>query len=127
MLGSHLIAWRTSRSLSQSDVAAKAKLPRPYLSKLERNAADPSLSVLRRLASALGLSVGELVDTKPPVKALDRFDLEKLARELFLRDRKHRLGERAVRHMRAQVGDEQWAALLSRLQKHRWQKIHPLP
>jgi transcriptional regulator with XRE-family HTH domain len=120
MLGSHLIAWRSHRALSQGALAEKTTLPRPYISKLERNMADPSLSVLRRLAGALGVSVGELVDAKPPSKTMDRFELDELARTLYRRHRRQRLGERAVRHLRAQVGDEQWKMLLARLQKQRW-------
>jgi hypothetical protein len=83
--------------------------------------ADPSLSVLRRLAAALEISVGELVDDKPAETVLDRFQLDEMARLLYRRHRRHRLGERAVRHLRAQVGEAQWKTLLNRLQKYRWQ------
>ncbi len=127
MLGSHLIAWRSNRGLSQAELAERAALPRPYLSRLERNAVDPSLSMLRRLAGALDIAVGQLVDTTPEIKVLDRFELDTLAQNLYRRDRRGRLGERSVRHLRAQVGEEQWKMLLSRLQKHRWQSGVALP
>ncbi len=125
MLGSHLVSWRQKRRLSQQSVADKAGLLRPYLSKLERNQADPSLSTMRRLASALEITVGQLVDTKPMVPALDRFALEELAKSLHVRDRRSKLGERALRHLRIQLGEKQWQAVMGRLQKLQWAQPGP--
>lgn len=119
MLGSHLVAWRSHLNISQQQLAQKAQLPRPYLSKLERNMADPSLSVLRRLATALDISVGMLVDTKPDTKAFNRFELDQLARLLYIRDQKRPLGERVWRHLKAKLGESQWKTVTDRFQKER--------
>jgi transcriptional regulator with XRE-family HTH domain len=50
------------------------------LSKLEKGKADPALSSLRRLALALQISVGELIDKLPPEQELSRDALDQLAR-----------------------------------------------
>jgi transcriptional regulator with XRE-family HTH domain len=52
---------RKQTGLSQRALAAKAKMSFTYLSNVENGKADPSLSTLRRLARALGVSVSNLV------------------------------------------------------------------
>lgn len=52
---------RLKRQLSQRDLAAKAKMSQAYLCRIEVGKADPSLSTLKRLALALGVTVSELV------------------------------------------------------------------
>ena len=53
---------REARGLTQKALAAKAKISRPYLARLETGRHDPHLSRLRKLARALGVKVSELVD-----------------------------------------------------------------
>ncbi len=77
--GFHLLAWRRQKKLSQKELAEKTGLQRPYLSRLERGEADPSLSTLRRIAVALEVSLGELLGTRPSL-VLSRDDLDLLAR-----------------------------------------------
>lgn len=74
------MAWRRRASLTQNELAAKANLTRPYLSRLEKGKGDPTLSSLRRLASALGIHVSQLVEETPPTKALGREGIDRLAR-----------------------------------------------
>src|SRR5262245_18821265 len=76
----HLMAWRRQRELTQAQLAERANLSRPYLSRLEKGKADPALSCLRRLALALNLTVGQLVDELPPEKTLTREEIDQLAR-----------------------------------------------
>jgi len=47
--------------LSQEALARKAHVSRGYLARIELGRHDPTLSVLRRLAKGLRVSVGELV------------------------------------------------------------------
>jgi transcriptional regulator with XRE-family HTH domain len=56
-------ALRTRAGLTQAEVAKKAKVTVPYLSMLERGRRrSPSIPVLRRLARALGVPVGDLLE-----------------------------------------------------------------
>jgi transcriptional regulator with XRE-family HTH domain len=52
---------RTQRGLSQGDLAERAGLSRGYLIRLEQGRQDPTLSVLRRLAKGLHISITSLV------------------------------------------------------------------
>lgn len=62
------------------DLSERAGLSRPYLSRLEKGKADPALSCVRRIALALGVTVGQLIEELPPEEALTRDDLDRLAR-----------------------------------------------
>lgn len=48
---------RTSRNLSQRQLAARMNVPRTYISKIENGKAMPTLSSLERLASALEVDI----------------------------------------------------------------------
>lgn len=52
---------RTLRSLSQRQLAAKMSVPRTYISKVENGRAMPTLASLERLAAALSVHLGDLV------------------------------------------------------------------
>ncbi len=53
---------REGKSMTQVDLAKKAKLTQPYLAELEAGKKkNPSLAVLQRLAKALGVPVTELL------------------------------------------------------------------
>ena len=53
---------REARGLSQQALADKAKIHRVYLAQIEGAVYSPSLDVLDRLAKALKVKVGELVE-----------------------------------------------------------------
>jgi len=59
--GAQLHRLRTSRDLTQEQLAVKAGLSRIYVSKLELGQHDPALSTLVRLAKVLRVSVTELL------------------------------------------------------------------
>jgi transcriptional regulator with XRE-family HTH domain len=59
--GAHLQRVRTSRDLTQEQLAVKAGLSRIYVAKLELGQHDPALSTLVRLAKVLRVSVTELL------------------------------------------------------------------
>jgi transcriptional regulator with XRE-family HTH domain len=58
---------RDARGLTQTQLAERAGLTQGYVAKIESAAyaPDPALSVVLRLARALGVSIGELVAEKP--------------------------------------------------------------
>ena len=74
------MSWRRHQGLKQSELAARAHLSRPYLSRLEKGKADPVLSALRRLAVALNIGIGQLIDELPPERPLNRDEMDRLAR-----------------------------------------------
>ena len=54
---------RTQKHLTQEELAKKARITRSHLSLLEAgHRKNPSLDVLKRLARALGVPVGELLE-----------------------------------------------------------------
>ncbi len=62
-LGDRIQELRKAKGLTQEALAAKSGLHRVYLAQLEsgRNQ-NPQLDTLQRLAKALGVSLGELLD-----------------------------------------------------------------
>ena len=67
---------RSARRLSQAQLASIAGIPRPTLAHLESGSANPTLSVLMRLASALQVLIEELV--APPRATVRHFSPEDL-------------------------------------------------
>lgn len=57
-LGALLRAQRVSAELSLRELSARTNISNAYLSELERGLHEPSLRVLRSIASALGLPLG---------------------------------------------------------------------
>jgi transcriptional regulator with XRE-family HTH domain len=56
-------ALRVDRGLGVRELAARAKVPAGYISELETGKkVNPGLGVLQRLARALGVPVGELLE-----------------------------------------------------------------
>ena len=61
--GKQLRALREERGWSQEEFADRAGLHRTYVSAVERGVRNPTLSVLERLAKALGIKLSELLAT----------------------------------------------------------------
>jgi transcriptional regulator with XRE-family HTH domain len=59
--GSYLRSQRQLAQLSLRQLAALTKVSNPYLSQIERGLHQPSIGVIKSLASALNLSVGDLL------------------------------------------------------------------
>ena len=59
-LGGRIRAAREARGESQVRLAAAAGISQGYLSQLEQDEREPSLSIAARLAQALGVSLDEL-------------------------------------------------------------------
>ena len=60
-LGALLRAQRIAADLSLRELAERASVSNAYLSQLERGLHEPSLSVLKAIASALGMPLGPLL------------------------------------------------------------------
>jgi transcriptional regulator with XRE-family HTH domain len=63
-----LKALRAARGLTQAALAAKAGLSLAFVGRLEIAQHDPSLTTLRAIAKALGVTVGQLADDQPKSK-----------------------------------------------------------
>ena len=98
----NLLLWRSSRNLTQAQLAGRSGIPQPNLSAIERGARDVSLRTLRALAAALQVRPGVLADGIPPAasggqaEALDRDALERIASAVAGRRVRVRAGERQV-------------------------------
>ncbi len=53
---------RAERKMSQAGLAEKSGLSREYIARLELGQQDPTLGTLQRLAKALKVKVGELLE-----------------------------------------------------------------
>lgn len=62
VLGQRVRALRRSAGMSQEQLGEAAALFRTYVARIESGAADPTLSVLLRLAEALGVNVETLLE-----------------------------------------------------------------
>lgn len=61
-LGTNIRRLRAERLLSQEALAHKAAVNRTYLSDLEVGRRNPTIDVVSRIAEALGVSPGSLLD-----------------------------------------------------------------
>lgn len=50
-----------AKGISQRDLASKAKLSYPYVNRILKNKADPSLNVCDAIADALGIELTEML------------------------------------------------------------------
>jgi DNA-binding XRE family transcriptional regulator len=53
--------WRRYRGLTQQQLADKARISKPYLSQLESDTREASVTVLKRLAAVLKLDIDDLI------------------------------------------------------------------
>jgi transcriptional regulator with XRE-family HTH domain len=76
LIGAGLRRARRRAGLTLREVAESAGVTESFLSQVERDVASPSIATLRRVAVALGLSIGEILDQVGPhgqlVRAAER-------------------------------------------------------
>ncbi len=65
-LGQKIRAAREDRGLTQAELAARAQVAQAYLSYLEQDQREPSLSIAARIARELEIPLDELADTLLP-------------------------------------------------------------
>ena len=53
--------WRERRGLTQEQLAAKARISRGFLARLETARHDPKLSTLEKIAAALKVDIAKLL------------------------------------------------------------------
>ena len=58
MLGEHVRNIRKKRGITLKELAEKTGLSIGYISQIERDLTDPSLSTLRKLSAALDIQIG---------------------------------------------------------------------
>jgi len=61
-LGEQVRHLRREKGISQEELAFRADIDRTYISQIERGVSNPSLLVLYKVASVIGLSVPELFE-----------------------------------------------------------------
>ena len=66
LIGHSLRQARHRRGMTLKVVAQMAGVTESFLSQVERDIASPSIATLRRIAAALGTSIGELLDSPTP-------------------------------------------------------------
>lgn len=69
-VGATLAALRQRRALSLDELSRQAGVSKSMLSQIERNQANPTVAVVWRLATALGVAVGELLGDGRPAAPL---------------------------------------------------------
>lgn len=62
-IGWNLRRLRVARELTQEDFATDSGFDRGYISGVERGVRNPSVTVLDRIAMALGVDIAELFDS----------------------------------------------------------------
>lgn len=62
IIGERIRKLRKGQGLSEAQLAVMAGISRIYVSQIERAVGNPSITVLRRLTRALGVSLSELVE-----------------------------------------------------------------
>ena len=78
--------WRLFKGMTQEQLATRAGISRPNLAALERGRRECTLSTLCRLAFALDVTPGTLLDREPPgagQEGLGRREIDRVARSLL--------------------------------------------
>jgi transcriptional regulator with XRE-family HTH domain len=93
LIGRSLRDARRRQGMTLRTVADRAGVTESFLSQVERDIASPSIATLRRIAIALGTSIGSLLDSAGPHGQLVRHAERKIvsypglgARDAFLTD-----------------------------------------
>jgi transcriptional regulator with XRE-family HTH domain len=79
--GARLRELRSSRGVTQADLARQASVTPSHLWKLETGGAAPGIDLVERLAVALGTTVHDLLPSEPPKDSLPL--LRQQAEKLF--------------------------------------------
>ncbi len=61
-LGNNLKRIRTKKGISQGDIVRSLGMDRAFISNIENGKTNPTLATIAKLAKAIGVSVGELME-----------------------------------------------------------------
>ena len=61
-LGDNLKRIRTEKGISQGDIARALEVDKSFVSNIENGKTNPTLATITKLAKAIGISVGELME-----------------------------------------------------------------
>ena len=61
-LGENLKRIRTEKGISQGDIARALEMDKSFVSNIENGKTNPTLATIAKLAKAIGVSVGELME-----------------------------------------------------------------
>jgi len=61
-LGDNLKRIRTEKDISQGDIARALEVDKSFVSNIENGKTNPTLATIAKLAKAIGVSVGELME-----------------------------------------------------------------
>lgn len=89
-LGKRVKKLRGDRGWSLEELAAASGVSRSMLSEIERERANPTLSVTHRIATAFGLSLGDLIETAAPASSIQTIRASDRA-QIFRSDRQHQI------------------------------------
>ena len=67
LLARRLKLYRRARGLSQEELAGRAGVNRNYVGMIERREHSPTIEVLEKLVSVLGIKVLHLLDTRESI------------------------------------------------------------
>jgi transcriptional regulator with XRE-family HTH domain len=73
-VGAALQRLRLARGLTLEDLSRIAGVSKSMLSQIEREKANPTIAITWRLANALGVAIGELLDDQRPVETIRVLD-----------------------------------------------------
>lgn len=80
LIGARLGGWRRAKGLTQAALAARTGLSQAAVSEIECGRRDVSLRTVFRMAVALDVTPGTLLDADPPRARLDRQEADAVAR-----------------------------------------------
>jgi transcriptional regulator with XRE-family HTH domain len=148
LFGEKLLAWRRYRGLTQTALAKETGVAQPNLAALEAGRLEPKLSTVQRLAAALRIPAGRLIDYYPPRTRWNRHRIDAFVEQAMKGESaptspqyrmasalrvvasgklaaagrpvalRGRTGERLVKQLRADLGPQLWEAVVRRLDKH---------
>lgn len=61
-LGKNLKRIRTEKGITQGDIVRALGISRSFVSNIENGKTNPTLSTISKIASALGVTIGKLLD-----------------------------------------------------------------
>lgn len=78
-IGARVKEWRAKRKLTQQELAVRAELSLPHVSKIESGKAAMQIQTLKKIAEALQVSIDELLRPNiPKVKEIYRTEFAEL-------------------------------------------------